>query len=135
MDSRKPEVPVLQSLFSFLRFDNRDKIEDKNFKILEWNGCIMKHLIIGSSIFIEIHWFSKTDLVQGNFETLIVRWRQTHPIQFLLVDQNLVLRWTQYSKVVPKFWSLLYHTVSWKTICFWFIWRINYAMILVTVIF
>lgn len=52
MDSRKPEVPVLQSLFSFLRFDNRDKIEDK---ILEWNGCIMKHLIIGSSIFIEIH--------------------------------------------------------------------------------
>ena len=55
MDSRKPEVPVLQSLFSYLRFDNRDKIEDKNFKILEWNGCLMKHLIIGSSIFIEIH--------------------------------------------------------------------------------
>ena len=82
MDSRKPEVPVLQSLFSFLRFDNREtrsKIRISDFKIRKWNGCIMKHLIIGSSIFIEIHWFSKIEVGQGNFETLIVRWRQTLP--------------------------------------------------------
>ena len=46
MDSRKPEVSVLQSLFSFLRFDNRYKIEDSN-QDSRINGCLMKHLVIG----------------------------------------------------------------------------------------
>ena len=48
----------------------------------------------------------------------------------------VVLRWTRYSTLFQNSGhSCKYHTVSWKAVCFWFIWRINYAMILVTVIF
>ena len=54
VDSRKPDVPIHQSLFSFLRFDNRYKIEDSDsrFKNERMYNETLDHW------FINIHWNS-----------------------------------------------------------------------------
>ena len=93
MDSRKPEVPVLQSLFSFLRFDNRDKIEDQNF----WFQDSRMERMYNETLdhwFINIHWNSLISKNRHNFGDFVNQWSlgatKRTQILFLLVDKNLL---------------------------------------------